>query len=231
MLHQQDRAARLQPAQQIEHALRFVDTHARERLVEEQHRRIGGEAHGDLEGAPLAVRQRRRADIAARRESDGVERARRGLGAEAARHGALVQCPGPRLPRLRGEAAILADGHVGEHVAALKRPADPEARDSARRHPGDGASLERDRAGGGCELAGEQVDERGFPGAVGTDQRVDAVALDGEGDAVHGHEPAEASLERARDECGLSHGFSRGSSAANACPHLQGHREAASRSG
>jgi hypothetical protein len=44
-----------QTLDQLDHALRLVRAHAGQRLVEQQHARLGGQAHGDLELALLAV--------------------------------------------------------------------------------------------------------------------------------------------------------------------------------
>jgi hypothetical protein len=59
VLDQQDRVAGLQLAAAVrQHALGLLGAHAGQRLVEQQHLGLGGQAHGDLELAPLAVRQR-----------------------------------------------------------------------------------------------------------------------------------------------------------------------------
>jgi hypothetical protein len=50
---------------------------------------------------------------------------------------------------------------------------------AAARHASDVAIEERDRAGVGRELAGDQVEERGLPGAVGADDEPALAGLDG----------------------------------------------------
>ena len=52
-----DRVARAQLVQQRQHAFGFFRAHAGQRLVEQQHLGLGGQAHRDLELALLAMAQ------------------------------------------------------------------------------------------------------------------------------------------------------------------------------
>jgi hypothetical protein len=55
VLDEQDRARLAQALEHIDHLGRFLRAHAGQRLVEEQHLGVGGQHHGDLELALLAV--------------------------------------------------------------------------------------------------------------------------------------------------------------------------------
>jgi hypothetical protein len=55
VFHQQNGVVGAQRVEQLEHALGFLGAHAGQRLVEQQHLGFGGQAHGDLELAFLAV--------------------------------------------------------------------------------------------------------------------------------------------------------------------------------
>jgi hypothetical protein len=57
VLDQQDGVAGLQFGQQRQHALGLFGAHAGQRLVQQQHLRRGGQAHGDLQLPLLAVAQ------------------------------------------------------------------------------------------------------------------------------------------------------------------------------
>jgi len=77
VLDQQDCVLLLQRTDQLDHARGLLGTHTGERLVEQQHLRIGRERHRDFELALLTVRQHRRARRLASPQPRGLERAPR----------------------------------------------------------------------------------------------------------------------------------------------------------
>src|SRR5919204_5630463 len=64
-----------------------------------------------------------------------------------------------------------------------------------RRQPGHLVSLEVHPTVGRWDLAGNQVEERRLPGAVGTDDRMQRTGFDLEAHAVDGTQPAEVARE------------------------------------
>src|SRR6266850_1409847 len=77
---------------------------------------------------------------------------------------------------------VLIHRQCVEQLRDLKRTADAEPRDLARRQRRDVAASEGDAAGTGLQVTGDHVDERGLARAVATDQSHHAVPFDGDVD-------------------------------------------------
>src|SRR5207245_6478077 len=73
----------------------------------------------------------------------------------------------------------------------LERSGDAERRDLVGLGPGDLATLEDHAPGRRREDPGDPVEEGGFAGPVGANEREDLTLLHAEGHVIDGHEPAE----------------------------------------
>ena len=121
---------------------------------------------------------------------------------------ALVQRPDSWISRLRGEAAVLEGAELGENVAPLEGAPDAKAGQPMRTRMLDRSAAQRDRSGSGRELAGEQIDQRGLAGAVGSDDRMDLPAAELYRNSIDRDEATKPARQPARGEHRLSHGAS-----------------------
>jgi hypothetical protein len=123
VLDQHHRVARLQAQQQLDHALGLGHAHAGEGFVKQKHLRGGGQCHGDLQLALLAVAGRASDEVAASREPGQFQRLLGALvdGGIAAR--ALQPAHGVpgllRGARLRGQAHVFPHREGQEDVGLL----------------------------------------------------------------------------------------------------------------
>ena len=122
-----------------------------------------------------------------------------------------------RLQHRGGGAEPLGhcDIDVLQHRQPAEQPIDLEGAGDAEldalglRDRGDVAAVEQHAAGRRRQHAGEQIDERGLAGAVGTDQRVAGAALEPEVDVARGGERAEIFAQAAGLEQRRGHGWPR----------------------
>ena len=96
------------------------------------------------------------------------------------------------MPRLHGEANVLADAQRRKQIGDLERAADAGVRDLFRRMAGDRLAQQRYRALVRRIHAGQQIERRGLAGAVGADQRVQRAVGNRDVDALHRPDAAEA---------------------------------------
>ena len=155
---------------------------------------------GDLERTRLAVREMAHLPAGAIAEADGGQRLLRAdseavIAPQRPEHHELG-----RFERLDGEQAVLQHGERAEEVRDLKRAGEAERRSPVRRHAGDVAPEEPDRAGGDRQLTRDQVEERRLPGTVGPDQRAALARPHGERDGVDGPQPAEGLADAVQRE-------------------------------
>src|SRR5438477_1702513 len=87
---------------------------------------------------------------------------------------------------------VLEHGESREDVGALEGPPDAQPAEIVRRHARDVAAVERDVPAIGTQMTGDQVEERGLAGAVGSDDGADRAARHAERHAGDGHEAVEA---------------------------------------
>ena len=87
--------------------------------------------------------------------------------------------------------------HVAEEFDVLEGTGQAGPGDAMRRPVADGAAAEDDLAAIGGQCAGDQVEQRGFTGAIGTDHGLDVLALDIEADVFDRVQSAEPAVELA----------------------------------
>ncbi len=170
----------------MQHRLALVDVHRPDqldelrdvlhrdpghRLVEQDHARVAGEHHRELELALVAVGERTRPATAARAEPDAVERPRRLLDrAHGRRARAARSASSRRAPPRRRAATFSSTVRQREDVRDLERP--PEAprvrRNGGCRVMSRAGELDRARTVG-RQRPGEEVEERRLAGAVRAD--------------------------------------------------------------
>ena len=192
VLDQQHRQIRRDALDDGADALALGGGETGQRLVEQQHARRGGERHAHVEQALAAIGQHAgfglldagEAEIADGGVGLGVDRLDR------QRIGDGIEALG--VPRLHGEADVLADAERRKQIGDLERAADAGARDLLRRVAGDRLAQQRHRALVGRKHAGQQIERRGLAGAVGADQRMQRAVGDRDVDALHRLDAAEA---------------------------------------
>ena len=170
--------------------LRFLRSHAGQRLIEQQQLGPGRQRQGDVELALRAVRQGASGPVENIVEADRPRQGER----------AVVQCRFRRAPaqaaeagtglRLHGQQQIVEHRVLAEHAGDLEaaRQAVPHA--PVRRQGGQFDAVQRQAASVQRQQAGDQIDQRGLARAIRTDQRMDFARLDREVDVVHGDQPA-----------------------------------------
>ena len=92
----------------------------------------------------------------------------------------------------RAQHHVLQHGQAGERLHDLERASDAEARGAVWRHPGNVFALEENDAFVGMEKAADQIEDRGFAGAVGTDDEQYLARVHRERNVLHRPEPAKA---------------------------------------
>jgi hypothetical protein len=129
--------------------------------------KMGRQGDGELELALLAVGEG---------GGDGV--------------GATEEAEGGAGAGLDGEGGVLQRRDAGDDAGDLEEAGHPEAGAARNGSVGDVAAGEQDGAAGGMVPA-DQAHQCGFAGAVGADDGVDLIRLDGQGGVVGGSQAAE----------------------------------------
>ena len=172
-------------------------------LVEQQELGLGGERHGDLDEAPVAVGHRAHEVAGAREQSHPrerrIDRARRIVPRDAE---ARERAPGAPHAPVDHERHVLAGGELGKDLRDLEGADHAEAEDGRRRGSRHVAPGEDDAARGRRQRPGDEVEEGGLARAVRADDRAHLAPRDGEADAVHRGEAAEAPRQLPRLEEG-----------------------------
>ena len=218
VLDHEDRVAALDAelGDQLGDLLRLLRVHPGGRLVEQEQPRVRRRRAGDLEPAPVGVRERVRGLVPAVAHQPLAEEREPLLGErpDLALLAPLAGCPEDRAEGARARVAVgrrhdvLADGHVEEQAKRLERPRDPLARDQCGSRPGDALAREDDVALRRLVDAGDEVEERRLAGAVRADHADDLALVDVEvepGDDLqaaerHRHLPELQELLRGRHQ-------------------------------
>jgi len=96
----------------------------------------------------------------------------------ARRRGSNVS--GTGFAEQRTDPHIVEDAEVAERAGDLEGPRDAQLGDAVGRHAGDPPALELDLAGTRRQVAGDQVEQRRFAGAVGSDNGDELPRRDGQ---------------------------------------------------
>src|SRR4029077_7329147 len=104
-----------------------------------------------------------------------------------------------------GAAHVLPHRHPRKDVGDLEAARQAAPVDLIRRQPGHALAVELDRAGGRSKPADDQVEQRGFPGAVRADDRVPLARRHGETDAANDPGRAETLVHVVEPDRGRSH--------------------------
>src|SRR5512140_1247222 len=202
VLDQEDRDAPLLVDVEDEagHVFLLLEVHPGHRLVEEQELRIERQRPAELDPLAKAVGQRPDRllpDVLELEEINDV----------------LVRLPvldllGPRRPEedaarqdpalhelVASQHQVVEDGHVVEEGDVLEGAGDPQVGHLVRVHPGDLAILEVDRPALRLVDARDAVEDRGLPGSVGADDRVDAPLLHVDRNPVDRFHPSEGEVD------------------------------------
>src|SRR4051812_31205877 len=162
--------------------------HAGDRLVEQQHARLGPQRAGDLQELLLPTRQRRRGGVedALQVEPLGNRAGPRIKSRFSLEHGLRsYQRDTKRLARLMRpvKQEVLEHRQTRNAARDLERPDDPDPADAVGPPARDVVAIENDPAGICRHQAGDAVEQRGLACAVRPDQASDAARLDCEVDA------------------------------------------------
>ena len=77
----------------------------------------------------------------------------------------------------RAHFEIVGHGHLGKYDAALRHVSDTQRRNNVRRHISDVVSVELDATALHFHQADDRLDDRGFAGAIGTDDAHDLAGI------------------------------------------------------
>ena len=177
-VHERDAGLLLQVDELDLHLLAQLGVECGERLVEQQHRRLGDQRARDGHALALAARQLVRKAPAEALQADVLQR----LG-DAARDVARR-----RLRHLQREGDIAVHAHVGKQRVALEHGAH---RARLGRAVGEIDPVEEDLARVGQVEAGDHPQQRGLAAAGWAQQGEELARLDGEVDTVDGGEITE----------------------------------------
>ena len=163
-------------------------------FVQQQQHRFGCQGAGQFHHPPLAKGERAGRQICQRRQSHILELGHGG-GANGPFLLALTGEPQTARGQTRSGPAVPPHHHILEHAhfeeearvlesAGHARPGNPVGRPA-----GDGLAVKGDVPRIRFEHAGDDVEQGGFAGAVGSDHRFDVAGLDGKGHVFDGHHP------------------------------------------
>ena len=103
------------------------------------------------------------------------------------------------------EEEVVQDGHVAEHPRELKGPRHPERGDRIRRQAPRRPPVEADLAGIRQQLSPDQVQQRGLPGPIRTDQSPELARGERGADALDRDDPSERLPDALNAEQTLGH--------------------------
>ena len=163
--HRRDPQAALKCGDLDPHLLAQLEIKVRQRLVEQQHRRIDDQRAGERDALPLAAGHLQRPALAQTGELHQVERLRDALRRFRRRH----------LSHSQAECDVFSGGHVRKQRVVLEHDADvpPE-----RRQAFDMLALEPDLASRRREESGDQAQRRRLAATGRSEQRDELAFVD-----------------------------------------------------
>ena len=196
MLDEEDRQAQVrQRAEETDEVLGLADVEARRRLVEHQQRRCAAQGPGQLHRPQVTERQAagRGAQVAPEPDHAGQPGTPLGVGETPQARVEDVLTPG-------GVGGAAPEEQVVEHRQAPEEPGRLEGAAEAVAAPAgrravEPVAVEADLAAVGGEEAGQAVEERRLPSAVGADDPGDLGGAGGKVHAVEGVDAAEVDRE------------------------------------
>ena len=198
-----------QRLQQLHHGVGFSSTHACQWFVEQQHIGFGGQDHGDFQLALNTVAQDGGGFVA------NCGQASQFQGAFcASHHGRIAVCagePGQRIEgcmgvtRLRCQHQIVPNGQRQEHIGFLIAAPQTLQRQAVVWPACDRLAFEPQLAAAGCNIAAEQMGERGFARTIGPNDGMQLVFEQGQRHIVHGQQAAKAFAQTFGLQQGISH--------------------------
>ena len=179
----------------------FGRRHARRRLVQQQHFRPEAEGDRDLDQALAAVRQLLQRPLRFVCDPQPLEQGVGFLDDAAMRAGDAEHGAGHALALADRQRHVLEHGQPLEELVDLEGAAQPALDARLLRQRGDVLAGQPDLARRRRQASGDQVDERGLAGAVGTDQRVPRACLEAEVDVLRHAQRAEILVQPGGFEC------------------------------
>src|SRR5205807_8009399 len=193
-------AARLlaDATQQGSQRLRLPLGDPRRGLVQDEHGRVVGDGHGQVDYAPGAGRELGHELVAERPQVHELDEVVDGEGDVLLRllHRGEVEQRGQVVPGV--DVALEADGHVlghregGADAGVLDGAPQADGGPAVGSPAGDVPPVEGDAPGVQGQDPGDEVEDRRLPRPVGTDETQDLVLPEVEGDVVHRGDAAEA---------------------------------------
>src|SRR5215472_16123046 len=168
-------ATRVDGAHQADHGVDLRGVEPRHHLVKEEERRLRAERARELEALAVGEGEPPHALHHSPRRLEGM------------RHGGVT--------RERGDLHVVEHGELRERAHDLEGARQAEAANLVGPEPDQPVATEADVAVVGEEEAGEQVENRGLPRSVRTDQPQHLALGHGEIEAADGEQSAEALLE------------------------------------
>ena len=164
-------------AQHTEHRLNLGFGQTGERLVEQQHLRLGQDRHGDLQPAFLAQAQILHQPVAHALQVEGFQRLDDFRIVALAFAGVEQQRQHRRraVRAEKGQHQVVDDAEIVERRGELERPHQAARDPLLRRHAGDVFAMVVDRSFVGRKKTGQQIEKRGLAGAVRADDAGDLV--------------------------------------------------------
>ena len=178
---------------------------ARGRFIEQQQRRPRHYRPRDLQQAAVSISKRAGTGMGKAGKTDELQHCHRSiaddelLAAVARRRQDRVEKSGAHL-RMQADLNILERGHLAEQLEVLKGATNSSACALGRRMLRDIPRAKAQRPAADPIHSGNQIEQRGLAGAVGSDQAVHACAARREVNGIDGQQAAEASAHAARLE-------------------------------
>ena len=207
MLYQQHGVAALEPLQRAHHITRLLVAHACHGLVKQQQLGLGHQHHGQLELAPLAMRQLRDLGAAALRQTCLCDGAHGRLHQRRLREHGRPKTKAVTAVRLHGQCDVLKHTELGEHRSDLVRAGQAAQGPLCGQQGSDVMSVKLDSTTVGCDFAAQLSNQGGLAGTIGADDGVQLAGCQRQRELVRGQQAAIA-LSQLPDLQHIFHGCS-----------------------
>src|SRR6185295_6874224 len=195
VLDQQHRHAAAEPADERDHALRFLRAHPGHWLVKQHEPRLRGERKSDFQRTLFAVGQGGGERFDLLRKADASGKAAGLVEQRAFRGDWTPEREARAAARLHRERQVVEYAEAPEDAGDLVAAGETQPHPLVRFRLRDIASLEADLAFVARYAARNLADQRGLAGAVGSDHRMHLARRNVEVDSIHRHHATEALTE------------------------------------